>query len=206
MKRKIEDELDIFMEVVPVTCLFKPENKGNAELHELFDDIYVSPGICRKICDKTRSSIPDTSVSIMHRDVFDREKNAFVSRLIAHAYSEHPHYAELSICADGFFKASCGKCCSKVGTYLDKGHIDICEHELELLLGIDLYMSSNGNYLSAYKLRRMSMLLEKQKTAHKKVSEDDPKKIAMLYSGMAFAGFDVNGFKCDEKQSEQIYV
>ena len=207
MKRKIDiaDELDIFREVVPVTSLFMPENKGNAELHEMFKNIFVTAELCRYVCTKSRSFLSDTSCSFMHRDVFDRDRNVFVNRLIAHAHSGCPHHTDVSICGDGFFQASCRKCYSQVGMYLDEGHINICEHELELLLEIDLLMSDDKNFIPELKLRRMEALLAKQKCVHKKIENDDPQKSAMLSWGMAFAGFEwigLNNFenKMNEKE------
>ncbi|MBE5831122.1 MAG: hypothetical protein E7306_05215 [Butyrivibrio sp.] len=72
MKRiKIVDELDIYRKVVPITSLFAPENKGNAELYEVFNNIFISAEVCRDVCSKTRSFLSDTSFNFMHRDVFD---------------------------------------------------------------------------------------------------------------------------------------
>lgn len=191
MKRiKIADELDIYREVVPITSLFTPENKGNAELHEVFNNIFISAEVCRDVCSKTRSFLSDTSFNFMHRGVFDREKNVFVNKLIAHAHSGGPRYVDVSIYGDGFFQASCRKCYSEVEVYLDEGHINICEHEMELLLGIDLLMSDNKNFIPDLKARRMEAFLAKQKIAYGKINDEDPQKSAMLSCGMAFAGFE----------------
>jgi len=74
--------------------------------------------------------------------------------------------------------------------YLDEGHINICEHEMELLLGIDLLMSDNKNFIPDLKARRMEAFLAKQKIAYGKINDEDPQKSAMLSCGMAFAGFE----------------
>lgn len=149
----VAEVIDFYIDVVPVTELFTPRNKGNEELYLLFGDIFISEKLFLDISKQVTGKSIDCH--ICHREVYDAAHEEFQSRLVACSESRN---AKIEILSNRMIKASCFSCCSTTSTSLDSGYLDLCKHEISLLIGIDYQMSKSSGHYSNMRTKRMEAM------------------------------------------------
>ena len=193
----MSEMVDFYIDGISITSLFSDYSEGNAELHDLFEFIYVPMGIANSIM-KSGQSIKHTgNYRFLHRDVYNRECGDFVCRLIASAdgffsdcqttrdsqWHMISGTAMINILSNGRFIASCPLCASKINTFLDVGCIDVCKHELALLLGLDYYMSLNNKFNVTMRAKRLEAI-KMRRARLERIKGIDHKKLMALCCGV----------------------
>ena len=196
------EAIDFYMDVVPITELFLPRNEGNKELYMLFEDIFISEKTYRAIPQPMLHKITD--YRICHREVYDEECEEFQSRLIACAENKN---ARIKVMSNGFFSASCRSCCSSISTFLDSGCLNLCKHEIALLLGVDYQMSMSHGYYSYMRTERLEALKTRRSRILERFDGVHQEKAVLLSRGVASIEKDFSDSEHDRLkfESKSIY-
>ncbi len=199
------DSIDFYLDVISIPSLFMNRSEGNAELHDLFEYIYVPRDIANHYITTKQSIKYDTNYHFLHRDVYSQDSEDYLCRLVASAdghFSDHIKESELgsfvvsgiamiNILSNGQFKAFCPLCASRINTFLDIGCLDICEHELALLLGLDYYMSLNNRYNVTMRTKRLEAM-KLRRARLERIKGIDHKKVMNLSCGVSNIEKDFN--------------
>lgn len=192
------DLIDFYLDVVRIPSLFTDRSEGNAELHDLFEYLYVSQDIADSYMATKQSIKYNANYHFLHRDVYSQESEDYLCRLVASADcsfsgrikdSDFGSFAVsgsvmIKILSNGQFKAICPVCASRINTFLDIGCLDICEHELALLIGLDYCMNLNNRYNATMRTKRLEAM-KTRRARLERIKGIDPKKIMTLACGVS---------------------
>ena len=175
----VPEVIDFYIDVVPITELFFPRNKGNEELYLLFRDIFISEKIFLNL--QKTIAYRDIDCHICHREVYDAAHEVFENRLVACSENRN---AKIEILPTGMIKAHCHSCCSTTSTSIDSGYLALCKHEVSLLVGIDHQMSKSCGYYSYMRTKRLEAMKTRRISILKHLSGVHKEKAVLLSLGV----------------------